>query len=104
MSLKGEADPSGECNLFAGCYLTTTPIFSSPAIPLHLFLQWNPSITDTIGEQHLHRYSKVFPTQGLLHDIFPVGVVLRNPAVEYSVAAFSELSFAAHWRGRLTRG
>ena len=27
--------------------------------------------------------------------IFPVGVVLRNPAVEYNVAAFSELSYAA---------
>ena len=36
--------------------------------------------------------------------IFPVGVVLRNPAVEYNVAAFSELSFAARWQGRLSRG
>ena len=36
--------------------------------------------------------------------IFPVGVVLRNPAVEYNVAAFSELSFAACWQGRLSRG
>ena len=36
--------------------------------------------------------------------MFPVGVVLRNPAVEYNVAAFSELSFAARWQGRLSRG
>ena len=35
--------------------------------------------------------------------IFPVGVVLRNPAVEYNVAAFSELSFAVRWQGRLSR-
>ena len=27
--------------------------------------------------------------------IFPVGAALRNPAVEYNVVAFSELSFAA---------
>ena len=30
--------------------------------------------------------------------IFPVGVVLRNPAVEFNVAAFSELFFAAAGR------
>ena len=34
----------------------------------------------------------------------PASVVLRNPAVEYKVAAFSELSFAARWQGRLIRG
>ena len=51
--------------------------------------QWNPSITDTIGTQYFVRNSEVSLTQGL-----PVGVVLRNPAVEYHVAAFSELSFA----------
>ena len=27
-----------------------------------------------------------------------------NPAVEYNVAVFSELSFAARWQGRLSRG
>ena len=36
--------------------------------------------------------------------IFPVGVVLCNLAVEYNVAAFSELPFAAPWQGRLSRG
>ena len=36
--------------------------------------------------------------------MFLVGVVLRNPAVEYNVAAFLELSFAARWQGRLSRG
>ena len=29
-------------------------------------LQWNPSITDTIGTQHFVRYSEVSLTQGLL--------------------------------------
>ena len=33
-----------------------------------------------------------------------VGVVLCNPAVEYNIAAFSELSFAVYWQGRLSRG
>ena len=28
-------------------------------------IQWNPSITDTFGDQHFVRYSKVSPTQGL---------------------------------------
>ena len=41
-------------------------------------VQWNPSITDTFGDQHFVRYSEVSPTQRL-----PVGVVLCNPAVEY---------------------
>ena len=29
---------------------------------------------------------------------------MRNPAVEYNVAAFSELSFAVRRQGRLSRG
>ena len=29
-------------------------------------IQWNPSIMDTIGNQHSVRYSEVSPTQGLL--------------------------------------
>ena len=28
-------------------------------------LQWNPSITDTFGDQRFVRYSEVFPAQGL---------------------------------------
>ena len=68
-----------------------------------MYVQWNPSITDTIETQHFIRYSEVSLTQGLL-GIFPVGVVLRNPAVEYNVAAFSELSFAVRWQGRLSKG
>ena len=55
-------------------------------------LQWNPSITDTIGTQHFVPYSDV-PNSGA-SGIFPVGLVLDNPVVEYNVAAFSELSFA----------
>ena len=30
-----------------------------------LELQWNPSITDTFGDQHFVRYSEVSPSQGL---------------------------------------
>ena len=30
-------------------------------------------------------------------------MVLHNPAVEYNVTAFSELSFAAGWLGRLSK-
>ena len=29
-------------------------------------VQWNPSITDTFGDQHFVCFSKVSPTQGLL--------------------------------------
>ena len=29
---------------------------------------------------------------------------MRNPAGEYNAAVFSELSFAACWQGRLSRG
>ena len=29
---------------------------------------------------------------------------MRNRAVEHNVAAFSELSFAVRWQGRLSRG
>ena len=29
---------------------------------------------------------------------------MRNPAVEYNVAAFSELSFGVCWQGGLSRG
>ena len=29
---------------------------------------------------------------------------MSNPAVEYNVAAFKELSFAVRWQGRLSRG
>ena len=29
---------------------------------------------------------------------------MRNPVVEYNVAAYSELSFAVHKQGRLSRG
>ena len=56
-------------------------------------VQWNSSITDTIGNQHFVLYSEL---SGLLVD-----VLLRNLAVEYNVAPFSELSFAVRWQGRL---
>ena len=29
---------------------------------------------------------------------------MRNQAVEHNVAAFSEISFAVRWQGRLSRG
>ena len=44
-------------------------------------VQWNPSVTDTFGDQHFVRYSEVSPTQEL-PVLFPVGIVLRNLAVE----------------------
>ena len=56
-------------------------------------VRWNPPIRDTIGNQHFVPYSEL---SGL-----PVDVVLRNLAVEYNVAPFSELSFAVRWQGRL---
>ena len=50
-------------------------------------LQWNPSITDTIGSQQFVHYSKVSLTQGLPS----VGVVLCNHAAEHNVAVFTLL-------------
>ena len=67
-------------------------------IPL---IQWNSSITDTIGEQHFVPYSEVSLTQGFL--VYSGRSGMRNWA-EHNVAAFSELSFAIHWQGRLSRG
>ena len=49
-------------------------------------------------------FCEVSLTQGLNSCIFTVGVVLRNWAVEHNVAAFSELTFAVRWQGRLSRG
>ena len=67
------------------------------AFLLHYYSETPLAITDTIGTQHFVHYSEVSLTQGL-PVIFPV---LRNPPVEYNVAAFSELSFAVRWQGRL---
>ena len=59
-------------------------------------LRWNPSVTDAIGNQNFVRYSKVSLTQRLpIYFRYRRG--MRNPVVEYNVAAFSELSFAEHW-------
>ena len=43
-------------------------------VQMSLEIQWNPSITDTIGKQHFVPYSEVSLTQGLPVN-FPVGVV-----------------------------
>jgi len=32
-----------------------------------MVVQWNPSIVDTIGNQHFFPYSEVFLTQGILY-------------------------------------
>ena len=32
---------------------------------IKIIIQWNPSITDTFGDQHFVHYSEVSPTQGL---------------------------------------
>ena len=50
-----------------------------------LRIQWNPSIADTIGNQHLRWGVPNSEASG----INPVGVKLRNQAVEHSVAVFS---------------
>ena len=34
--------------------------------------------------------------------IFPVGVVLRNRAVEHNMGMFSELPLGVRWQGKLT--
>ena len=62
-----------------------------------IIIQWNPSITDTLGIFSLIANSEA-------SGIFLVGVVLHNRAVEHNVAAFSELSLAICWLGRLSRG
>ena len=46
---------------------------------INMKLQWNPSITDTSGNQHFVPYSKVSLTWAYV--IFLVGVVLCNWAV-----------------------
>ena len=40
----------------------------------------------------------------LVAAIYLLEVKVRNWAVERNVAAFSELSLAVHWQGRLSRG
>ena len=52
--------------------------------PLYNGHHWDP--------HHFVRYSEVSLTR--TSGIFPIGMVLRNPAVEYNMAAFSELSSA----------
>ena len=73
---------------------------SIPTMNLCMYIQWNPSIMDTIGNQNFVRYREVSPVQG-----FPVYISsrlgMRNRAFEHNVAAFSELFFAVHWQGRL---
>ena len=57
-----------------------------------VFILWNPSITDTIGNQNFVRYSKVSLTQGV-SGIFPVGVVCVIGMLS-AMWLLSELSFA----------
>ena len=54
-----------------------------------------PLYNGTISNQHFVLSSGVSLTWA--SDIFPVGMVLRNLAVEYNVAAFLELSPAVRW-------
>ena len=51
---------------------------------LILCIQWNLSITDTIRKKHFVPYSEV-PNSGA-SGLFPVGMVLRNRAVEHNVS------------------
>ena len=64
-----------------------------------IIIQWNPSITDTLGTNIF----SLIANSGA-SGIFLVGVVLRNQDVEHNVAAFFEISFALCWQGRLSRG
>ena len=64
----------------------------------YFFIQWNPSIPDTMGPTILSFIAR-WPKSGM----FLVGVVLHNRAVEHNMASLSELSFAVRWQGRLRR-
>ena len=55
-------------------------------------LQWNPSITDTLGTQNFVHYNGVSLSQGFRYISGRRG--MRNQTVEHNVAGFSELSFA----------
>ena len=57
---------------------------------------------DTIGNQHFVPCSEGSLTQGFRCTSSRCGMC--NRAVEHNVAAFSVLSIAAHWQGRLNRG
>ena len=59
-------------------------------------LQWNPSITDTLGTPNFVHYNEVSLSQGFRYISGRRG--MRNQAVEHNVAAFSELSFAVRWQ------
>ena len=56
----------------------------------------------TFGDQHFVPYSEV--SHSGASGIFPGRHGMRNPAVEYNMDAFSELSFAVRWQGRPSRG
>ena len=66
-----------------------------------LGLQWNPSITDTIGNKHFVPCSEVSLTQGLPYTFSRHGSV--KSSFEDNVAGFSELSLALRWQGVLSR-
>ena len=66
-----------------------------------LELQWNPSITDTIGNKHFVPCSEVSLTQGLPYTFSRHGSV--KSSFEDNVAGFSELSLALRWQGVLSR-
>ena len=52
-------------------------------------VQWNPSMMDTIGNQH---YNEVSITQGLPASFH----VIHNHTVDHNTATFSELFFALY--------
>ena len=68
---------------------------------IYMCVQWNPSITDTIGNQNFVRSSEV-SLRGFRYISGRRG--MRNRAAEHNVASFSELSFAVRWQGMLRRG
>ena len=81
---------------------TGTPLFQILDPPLHLaYIQWNPSIMNTLGTQNFVRYNEVSLSRGFRYIFGRRGM---NRAVEQNVAAFSELSFAVRRQGMLRRG
>ena len=54
-------------------------------------IQWNPSITDTIGKQNLVRYSEVSLTR--VSGVYSLGVVYEIGPVSMEVPFVSKLWF-----------
>ena len=63
---------------------------TSLRLNIHNVLQWNPSITDTFGEQSFGRYTEVAVVEGL----FCVQALHLEPVY---LAVISQLAFLQGW-------